>query len=85
MWVLVMLTFSPSFLCIQSVTVRMTLFALDSLLTAITQSWAYLVNWSPLASSSLSSSFSMMLESSGDKFPPYDNRISLSVFPRLPA
>lgn len=42
----VMLTFNLSFLCIQSDTVRMTLFALDPLLTAITQSSAYLVKWS---------------------------------------
>lgn len=70
----------PSFLCIQSVTVRITLFALDSLLTAITQSSAYLVKRSPLVSSSLSISFSMMFDSSGDRFPPYAESVAKTPY-----
>ena len=76
-----MLTFNPSFLCIQSDTVRITLFALDSLFTAMTQSSAYLVNRSPLVSSSLSSSFSMMFDNNGDKFPPCGVPSLVSLYP----
>ena len=49
-----------------------------SLLTAIMQSSAYLTKLSPRLSSSLSSSFSMMFESSGDRFPPCG--VPMSVF-----
>ena len=75
------MTFNPSFLCIQSDTVRITLFALDSLLSAITQSSAYLVKRSPLASSSLSSSFSIMFDNNGDRFPPCGVPSFVSSYP----
>lgn len=75
-------TFSPSFLSIQSLIEYMTRLALASLLTAITQSSAYLTNRSPRFSNSLSSSFSMMLDSSGDRFPPCG--VPCSVFSYLP-
>ena len=47
-----------------------TRFAAFSLLTSIIQSSAYLTKFSPLASSSLSSSFNIILLSNGLKFPP---------------
>ena len=75
-------TFNPSFRCIQSVIEYMTRLALASLLTAITQSSAYLTNRSPRFSNSLSSSFSMMFDRSGDRFPPCG--VPLSVFSYLP-
>ena len=49
--------------------------------TPITQSSAYLVNRSCLASSSLSSSFSMMFDSSGDRFPPCGVPSFVSSYP----
>lgn len=64
------LTFNPSLLSIQSVTEHITLVATALLFTSITQSSAYLVERKPLASSSLSSSLSMILLKSGDRFPP---------------
>ena len=67
---LVAFTFNPSFFSIHFVTVAITLLAAALLPTAITQSSAYLTKWSPLASNSLSSSLSIMLLSSGDRFPP---------------
>ena len=75
-------TLSPSFLSIQPVIEYMTRFALASLLTAMTQSSAYLTNRNPRFFNSLSSSFSIMFDSSGDRFPPCG--VPCSVFSYLP-
>ena len=63
-------TFKPSFFSIYFVIEFNTLFAAFSLLTSMIQSSAYLTKFNPLASSSLSSSFSIILLSNGLRFPP---------------
>ena len=63
-------TFKPSFFSIYFVIELNTLFAAFSLLTSIIQSSAYLTKFNPLASSSLSNSFNIILLSNGLKFPP---------------
>ena len=73
-------TFNPSLRSIQSVMEYMTLLAAALLPTTITQSSAYRVNYSPLASSSLSSSFSIMLLSNGDRFPPCGVPVGVSSY-----
>ena len=75
-------TLSPSFFSMNPVTLAITLFAAALLPTAITQSSANRTNRRPLASSSLSSSLSIMLLSSGDMLPPCG--VPVVVFAYLP-
>lgn len=65
-------TFNPSLFSMNLVMECITLVAAALLPTNIRQSSAYLVNLSLLASSSLSSLSSIMLLSSGDRFPPWE-------------
>jgi hypothetical protein len=66
----VALTLRPNFFSMNSVVVRITRSAAFSLPTKILQSSAYLTKCSPLDSSFLSSSLSMILESKGLRLPP---------------
>ena len=63
-------TFNPSFSSMNRVTLFITRSAACLLPTIMMRSSAYRTKSSPLASSSLSSSFSMMFANSGDMFPP---------------
>ena len=63
-------TFNPSFLVINLVILSITLLAAFSLFTRIRQSSAYLTKCNLLASNSLSSSLSIILDNSGLRLPP---------------
>lgn len=66
----VMFTLSPSFSSMNRVMFLITLFADISLPTMMIQSSAYHTKLSPLFSISLSSSFNMIFDSNGERFPP---------------
>ena len=76
----VMLTLSPSFFSMKLDTFSITLSAAFELPTKMIQSSAYRVNRNPLASSSLSNSFSTILLNNGDKFPPCGVPITDSLY-----
>ena len=72
-------TLSPSLFSIDLVTLFMTRSAACLLPTMMIRSSAYRTKSSPLASSSLSNSLSMMFANNGEIFPPYaDTFIMLS-------